>query len=381
MKNILYIITLFAFIGLSVSLPQNAIAGKGKQRPQPFSIKGDIAQLPPQTVVLELLRANDSVKIVDSQRSNMAGHFEFSGTISEPGLYRVHFLGDKFILLSLDKGETKITSAWPIANYEIQGSASSIELKTFIDTVIVYMTNVNRSVAKVDSLKSTGNMNLVQDAEKAKLDLLAKFNSLIKKYCENTPYQPNAVIAVRILNPQEDYPYYESFDKSIDKRYPGTGLTKDYHQFFSKLKESIPESTEVGSAAPELKLEDTAGKIVTLSSLRGKYVLVDFWASWCGPCRAENPNVLMAYRRYKDKNFTILGVSLDNNKDPWIKAIHKDGLSWQHISDLKGWQSGAAAKYGVKSIPANFLVDPKGIIVGKNLRGPDLENKLQEVIK
>ena len=123
------------------------------------------------------------------------------------------------------------------------------------------------------------------------------------------------------------------------------------------------------------------GTPVKLSSFRGKYVLVDFWASWCGPCRAENPNVVKAFNRFKDKNFTIVGVSLDNNRDRWVAAVKQDNLQWTQLSDLKGWSNEVAQQYNVRAIPANFLIDPKGRIIGRNLRGGDLEAKLEKVLK
>ena len=133
--------------------------------------------------------------------------------------------------------------------------------------------------------------------------------------------------------------------------------------------------------APELALPNTDGEVIALSSLRGKVVLIDFWASWCGPCRMENPNVVRTYNKYKDKGFTIYSVSLDQDKNAWIKAIEADNLSWpNHVSDLKGWQSAAAAKYNVNSIPATFLIDGEGRIIDQNLRGPALEQKLQQIL-
>jgi len=137
----------------------------------------------------------------------------------------------------------------------------------------------------------------------------------------------------------------------------------------------------VGTIAPAISAPTPEGKDVSLASLKGKYVLVDFWASWCGPCRAENPTVVAAYQKFKDKNFTILGVSLDQKKDKWQEAIAKDGLTWTHISDLAGWESIPARDYGIQSIPANFLVDPSGKIVARDLRGPALEAKLAELVK
>ena len=136
-----------------------------------------------------------------------------------------------------------------------------------------------------------------------------------------------------------------------------------------------------GDPAPDIVLSDLNGKQLSLSSLKGKIVLLDFWASWCGPCRMENPNVVAVYNKYKDKGFTIFSVSLDNSKDGWINAIKKDGLTWpNHVSDLKGWQSQGAALYGVRAIPATFLIDKDGNIIAKNLRGPMLEQKLSELI-
>ncbi len=136
----------------------------------------------------------------------------------------------------------------------------------------------------------------------------------------------------------------------------------------------------IGKPLEEFSQEDTSGNLVKLSDFKGKYVLVDFWASWCGPCRAENPNVVRVFEKYKDKNFTVFGVSLDKSRDPWIAAIHKDKLNWAHVSDLKGWNNAVAQKFHIFSIPQNLLLDPKGNVIGKNLRGEALGAKLASLL-
>ena len=149
----------------------------------------------------------------------------------------------------------------------------------------------------------------------------------------------------------------------------------------NKPKPAQPVKPVVGNFAPDFTMNDTEGKPVSLSQYKGQYVLVDFWASWCGPCRGENPNVVAAYKKYKNKNFTVLGVSLDEDKDAWVKAIQKDGLTWKHISDLKGWQSAVVPVYGIEGIPYNVLLDPEGKILATELRDKELDAFLSKTLK
>ena len=162
----------------------------------------------------------------------------------------------------------------------------------------------------------------------------------------------------------------------ISSELAGCPYVKDLDGIIKQL-----ENVQIGKVAPEFSLPDTAGVSVSLSDFRGKYVLLDFWASWCPPCRRENPNVVKAFNEYKDKNFTIVGISLDKDKSKWMKAIADDNLAWTHLSDLKYWDSEIPALYGVRGIPANVLLDPDGAIVAKNITGEDLHKKLKEVIK
>jgi peroxiredoxin len=167
--------------------------------------------------------------------------------------------------------------------------------------------------------------------------------------------------------------------KSINKAMDASIANSVYVKKLAE-REMILNTVQPGQPAPEFTMNDTIGKPVTLSSFKGKLVLVDFWASWCSPCRAENPNVVAAFKKYNSKGFTVLGVSLDTDKSKWFDAVAKDGLTWTHVSDLIGWDNAAAKQYGVMSIPANFLVDKEGKIVASDLRGEALQNKLKELL-
>ncbi|HKC34640.1 MAG TPA: TlpA disulfide reductase family protein, partial [Chitinophagaceae bacterium] len=172
---------------------------------------------------------------------------------------------------------------------------------------------------------------------------------------------------------------------SLEAQY--NSLTEKVQQttFGKQINEKIGKErlTAIGKYAPEFTQNDTLGNPVSLSSFKGQYVLLDFWASWCVPCRAENPNVVKAFNSYKDKNFTVLSVSLDRpeKKQAWLDAIHKDELTWTHVSDLEFWDNRVAKQYGISAIPQNLLLDPAGKIIAKNIRGEDLQEKLEELIK
>jgi peroxiredoxin len=166
----------------------------------------------------------------------------------------------------------------------------------------------------------------------------------------------------------------ENIEKTLD-----TSLNRSDYVKELKKRVEVLKAVQPGMTAPEFTLNDTAGKPVTLNSFRGKVLLVDFWASWCGPCRHENPNVVKAFNEFKDKGFDVLGVSLDDDKGKWIEAIKKDKLTWTHVSDLKGWQNEVSGLYGVMSIPSNFLINSDGKIIATDLRGDDLRAKLTEL--
>jgi peroxiredoxin len=209
-------------------------------------------------------------------------------------------------------------------------------------------------------------------------NLNAQYMSGLKNFMKNHPKSPvSAYILGNDLNnaaiPMADIMEVVSYlDKSLE--------TNSHVVAANKRIESV-RGTMVGYTATNFTQATPDGKKVSLTDFRGKYVLIDFWASWCKPCRMENPNVVAAYNRYKDKGFTVLGISMDSNRDPWLAAIQQDNLTWTHISDLKGWGNEVGKMYNVTGIPQNFLIDKEGKIIAKDLRGAQLEEKLAEIIK
>ncbi len=351
-----------------------------------FTVTGQITNMPEQTVFLEELNPITDVIIIDSARTNEKGSFELNGTAPEPGLYRLRFDQNQFILLSIDKGTMKVTGDWnQLEAYNVIGSAPSAGLRQFLFTVREHLRDFNTMSVVLDTFQSRGNDSMLKVAQQDLQNMNLDFTRYIEVYADTTQYLPNALFAVQMLNPAVEAQYLGIFTQNLGKRFPNSKLAND---FTSKVEKMIagmeqPRQTkgiQVGTTAPEISLPTPEGRQITLSSFKGKYVLVDFWASWCGPCRGENPNVVAAFSKFRDKNFTILGISLDSDKKKWQAAIKKDNLIWTHISDLQGWESVAARDYAIESIPANFLVDPSGKVVARDLRGDELSLRLAEIL-
>jgi peroxiredoxin len=353
MKNFLSLLLLFSF---------SSFAQTGK-----FSVSGSVTGL---TDGAEVKLTSTQDKSVLAQSTIKNGSFTINGSLDEPGLYLLALANEQPQPIYLENTAVKVSGTKAdINNIKIEGSQSHRDFDDFRKTFNPLVGELNAAAAQVERAPN----------EKRKNELMYKYDSissLIQKEIDKfIAVKHGSYVSPFLLfltaQLYDDPMLMERRYNSLDENIRNSNIGKSLARFVATSKIGA-----VGSDAVDFTQNDMTGKPVSLSSFKGKYVLVDFWASWCRPCREENPNVVKAYQKFSAKNFTVLGVSLDKEKESWVKAVQKDNLTWTHVSDLKYWENSAAALYGVKGIPFNLLVDPSGKIVGKNLRGQDLDDKL-----
>nr|WP_219290381.1 TlpA disulfide reductase family protein [Arthrospiribacter ruber] len=337
-------------------------------------ITGKLENVPNGSVVLAYISDDAPQQIAEIPVSG-SGKFEYNLILDGPGFYLLNLMGSKEVKLALyDQDVDVFYNFADDTSLKIEGSDDSQyvqEINALMQEyqgTINYLNNVYMEAMKERDQEKIKKVQ--QDALELEQNHAAKVKDLVRSMDGSFA----ALQSFSMINPKSDFEFLDETVTKMSERYPEY---KEVQQLMAQLEEM--RALAVGQPAPEISLPDPDGDIVNLSDLRGKYVLIDFWAAWCRPCREENPNVVRLYNEYKDQGFEVFGVSLDRTKDAWVKAIADDNLTWTHVSDLKYFNSEAASLYQINAIPATYMLDPEGKIIAKDLRGQSLENKLKEI--
>lgn len=369
-RLLLFVLSFFLISGCS--------QGKNQENKNSGSvtISGTVENPQNGVILLQELQNNEMVTI-DTIELDGKNTFQATVAAAEPGFYRLNLYENQYINFILDDEDVKITADGLASDgvAEVKGSTDT----DHFNSVNAIMQGFQQEVQELEVAFQQASM----DRDEAKVDSLRKVyvelddkkSEKVKEAIEKMDNSLAALYAVNFLDPEKDFPFFNKLAQQVEKGMPNSKYAQQFVASVNGMR-----TLAIGEMAPDIALPNPEGDTVALSSLRGKYVLIDFWAAWCRPCRMENPNVVRMYHKYNSKGFEVFGVSLDRNKKDWEEAIEADGLVWTQVSDLQYFNSAAARLYNIQAIPATYLIDPDGKIVAKNLRGAALEEKLAEVL-
>lgn len=357
-------------------------ACKTKEAGRSIEVSGTVKNATTKMIYLEEDVPNGQPTIMDSSELKPDGSFKLQAPSKEEALYQLRLTGKTtplaFVVSDVNKVAVQADAAGSTQAYTVSGSPASQALVDLEKTLREQSEKIVQQGKTVDSLRTANAPDNLVNTEYFKIESLAEESKVYLRDFNRKHNSPVlSVYAIssfqnhmnRIDLPGFSKPEIVEAVSAAASRFPA-------HSGLQAINKSLAPAKAADFTQPGMD-----GQPVSLSSFKGKYVLLDFWASWCRPCRMENPNVVKAFNQFKDKNFTVFGVSLDQSKDAWQQAIQKDGLTWTHASDLKYWQNEAAVLYGVQGIPANFLIDPQGNVIAQNLRGEELIETLKRVLK
>lgn len=337
-------------------------------------ISGKLENVPSGQVVLAYIN-DDTPEQVAEIPVNSAGKFEYNLVLDGPGFYLLNLMGNKEVKLALYDQDVEVTYNFADdTSLEIKGSEDSQYVQKINALMSEYQGTINYLNNEYMEAMKARDQEKVKKIQEDALELEQNHAERVKDLVREMDGSFAALQSFAMINPKSDFEFLDETISKMVEKYPDF---KEVQTLQAQLEEM--RVLAVGQPAPEISLPNPEGNLVNLSDLRGKYVLIDFWAAWCRPCREENPNVVRLYNEYKDQGFEVFGVSLDRTKEAWVKAIEDDALTWTHVSDLKYFNSEAASIYQINAIPATYMLDPEGKIIAKDLRGTSLENKLKEI--